>query len=354
VVRRPLVTAVSTAFAALLALVSAGCGTSGSSASSASSAATRPVTLRLGYFPNITHAAALVGVQEHLFTKALGPRVTLETKTFNAGPDAVEAMLSGAIDATYIGPSPTITLFARSHGQAIRIVAGATSGGAAFVVGPDIGSALDLKGKTVASPQVGNTQDVALRTWLAKNALHTTTSGGGDVAISPQANADALNAFKTKHIAGAWVPEPWASRLVLEGGGKVLVDERDEWPDGKFVTAHLIVRTDFLRSNPDVVRRLLQGHIEATNEVAAGAPATKAAANAQLEALTGKALNGQVLDAAWKNLVFTVDPIASSLRASAAHAETLKLLEHTDLSGIYDLSLLNQLLRASNTTEVKA
>ncbi|MBL8976754.1 MAG: ABC transporter substrate-binding protein, partial [Myxococcales bacterium] len=204
--------------ALLAALVVAACG-GGSSEPS----------LRLGYFPNITHAAALVGVSDGIFARQLGA-IKLETFTFNAGPAAIEALLSGSLDASYVGPNPAINAFVKSRGEAVRIIAGATSGGAFLVVRPEISSAADLRGQAVASPQLGGTQDVALRSWLATQGLKTDTSGGGDVSVVPQENAQTLERFRDGKLAGAWVPEPWASRLVLEGGGKVLVDERDLWP----------------------------------------------------------------------------------------------------------------------------
>ena len=221
-----------------------------------------PVTLRLGYFPNVTHAPAIVGVEEKIFEKALGKNVTLELKTFNSGTEAHPAIQAGALDASYIGPSPTITAWTKFD-KGVKVVSGAASGGAFFVVNPDINSAADLKGKAVASPQLGNTQDVALRTWLKKQGLNTDTTGGGDVQIRPQDNATTLNAFKNGELAGAWVPEPWATRLVNEGGGKILVDEADLWPGGKYVTTQLIVTSEFLKDHKDVVQKLVNGQVAA-------------------------------------------------------------------------------------------
>ena len=218
--------------------------------------------LRLGYFANVTHAAALIGVQEGLFADELGD-TKLTTQVFNAGPDEVEALFAGALDAAYIGPSPTINAYGQSDGDAIRIIAGAASGGAQLVVRDGIDSPADLKGTTLASPQLGNTQDVALRTWLTEQGLENSVEGGGDVTIAPTANSDVLNLFQTGELDGAWVPEPYASRLVLEGGGHVLVNEKDLWPDGEFVTTHLIVRTEFLEKYPDTVAALLRGHVAA-------------------------------------------------------------------------------------------
>jgi NitT/TauT family transport system substrate-binding protein len=304
------------------------------------------VTLRIGYFPNLTHAPAIIGMSRGFFAKELGSGVTLEATTFNAGPEAVEAIFSGALDLSYIGPNPAINAFAKSKGQAIRIVAGATSGGAALVVKPEIGSAADLRGKKIASPQLGNTQDVALRSWLKTQGLAATKEGGGDVSIVAQANAQTLDTFKSGEIQGAWVPEPWSTRLQLEGGGKVLVDEASLWPDGKFVTTHVIVRTEFAKQHPDVVARFLRGHVEAVDFATSHPEDARSTVNEALRKLTGKALPPEVIDRAWRNLAFTVDPIASSLRKSAADASGVGLLEPVDLSGIYDLAPLNEVLRS--------
>jgi NitT/TauT family transport system substrate-binding protein len=312
-----------------------------------------PVTLRLGYFPNITHAAAVAGVERGIFTDKLGPDVDFKTSIFNAGGAATEALFSGAIDATYIGPNPAINAFAKSKGEAIRIVAGATSAGAALVVKPEINSAADLKGKKVATPQLGNTQDVALRAWLLEQGLKTDTQGGGDVSIKPQENGQTLETFKTNQIAGAWVPEPWATRLVREGGGKVLVDERSLWPGGQFVTTHLIVSTAFLKAHPDVVERLVAGHVAATDYVNRNTAEAQDVVNAGITKITGQAMNPETITGAWKNMTFTFDPVASSLHKSADDAKKVGLLAaDTKIDGIYDLSILNKLLTAAGEPPV--
>jgi NitT/TauT family transport system substrate-binding protein len=200
---------------------------------------------------------------------------------------------------------------------------------------------------------LGNTQDVALRAWLKSQGLNTDTSGGGDVNIKPQENADTLNAFKAGDIAGAWVPEPWATRLIQDAGAKVLVDERDLWPDGKYVTTHLMVATKFLTEHPDVVKRILLANLEAIDEVNADSTAAQATVNAQIEKLTTKKLGADLLSAAWGNLTFTPDPIASSLQKSATDAQALGLLKDPgDLSKLYDLTLLNELLRSQGKPTV--
>ena len=307
--------------------------------------------VRLGFFPNVTHAPALVGVEEGFFEESLGD-TKLTTSTFNAGPEAVEALFADALDVTYIGPNPAINAFAQSNGEAIRIVSGSTSGGAFLVTTPEITSAEDLKGEKVATPQLGNTQDVALRTWLQDEGLSSDTSGGGDVSIVPQANADTLTAFQNGDIAGAWVPEPWATRLIEEGGGKVLVDEATLWPEGRYVTTHIIVRTAFLDEYPGTVKAILEGHQSALGFIESDPEQARKDTNAQIEALTDKPLPEDVLAAAWENLTFTDDPIASSLEQSAKDAEEVGLLDPVDLEGIYDLSILNSLLVAADQPEV--
>ena len=321
--------------------------------SAAGSSSGGRIDLRLGYFPNLTHATSIVGDDKGIFTKDLGPKVRLKPTVFTAGPDEVTALFSNALDAAYMGPNPAINAYVKSNGEAIRIISGATSGGAFLVVKPSINSAADLKGKTIAAPQLGNTQDVALRSWLKSKGLNTTTAGGGDVKILDQDNAQSLDTFKQGQIDGAWVPEPWASRLVVEGQGKVLVDERDLWPGGKYVTTLLVARTAFLQQHPDVVKNLLKGQIEATDFVNQHTAQAKQVVADGIKALTGKTLAPAVLDRAWPNLTFTVDPIASSLKESATRAGALGFIKSVDLTGIYDLSLLNQLLEAAGKQAVR-
>lgn len=327
------------------ALAMAACGSDGADAT---------VTMRLGYFPNLTHATAIAGVEKGFFAEALGPD-KLKVSTFSAGPSAVEALFSGGLDASYLGPNPAINAFQRSKGTAIRIISGATSGGAFLVVKPGIADAAALRGRKVASPQLGGTQDVALRSWLGDNGLKTNASGGdNDVSIVPQENAQTLEAFKLGQIDGAWVPEPWATRLVQEGGGKVLVDEATLWPEGQFVTTHLIVRTEFLKDHPATVRRLLAGQIRATEFVNEEPAAAQTVVNAGIEKITGRRLKDEVIRAAWENLEFTNDPIPSSLPTSAEHAEAVGLLEQVDLDGIYDLKLLNEVLQEAGKERISS
>jgi sulfonate transport system substrate-binding protein len=306
------------------------------------------VTLRLGYFPNVTHAQALVGVKDGWFQRALGANVKLEAKTFNAGPAAIEAMFAGEIDATYVGPNPAINGYVQSGGKEVRIVSGAASAGALFIVRPgaNINSPADMANKKLATPQLGNTQDVALRSYLKANGLKT-KDDGGNVTVLPTANADTLNLFKQGLIDGAWVPEPWASRLVLEAGGKVFVNEKDIWPNGQFVTTQLIVRTGFLKDHPDAVQALVKANVDVTDWINQHAEDAKKSVNDAIEQLTTARLTQDTMDAVWKNLQFTWDPIASSLRKSADDAFALGFLEEKpNLANIYDLSLLYKVLAA--------
>ncbi|HEY6568972.1 MAG TPA: ABC transporter substrate-binding protein [Candidatus Limnocylindrales bacterium] len=315
---------------------------------------TDAVTVRFGVFPNITHAPGLVALADGGPLETLLPNADVQITPFNSGTSAVEAMFADALDITYIGPNPAINAFAKSNGEAVRVISGSTSGGAFLVVKPEIASAADLRGKKIASPSLGNTQDVALRSWLKEQGLSTDTAGGGDVSVVPQENAQTLETFQAGTIDGAWVPEPWATRLIQEAGAKVLVDERDLWPEGKYVTTHLMVAKKFLDANPEVVKRILAANIEAVDEVNADPAAAQATVNTEIEKFTTKKLGTDLLAAAWKNLVFTVDPIASSLGKSATDAQALGLLKDPgDLSKLYDLTLLNELLQASDEQPVK-
>ena len=218
------------------------------------------------------------------------------------------------------------------------------------MVRPEITDAAGLKGRKIATPQLGNTQDVALRAWLKDQNLTSDVDGGGDVSIAPQANAEGLAAYASGQIDGAWVPEPWVSEYV-KAGAKVLVDEATLWPEGKFVTTNVIVRTEFLDQHPDAVQAFLAGHIAALKAIKDDPTASAEAANASLKSLTGSSLAPDVLTSAWKNVTFTADPLPATLTASAEGAIAVGLLEadKVEKAGglpgtLYDLSLLNRAL----------
>ncbi len=323
---------------------------------SAQNAPAKAITLRVGYFPNITHAQAAIGIADGTFARALGDGVTIDAKVFNAGPSVIEAMFAGQLDLAYIGPNPAINGYVKSKGAALRIVAGATSGGAVLVVRGDAGinSAADFRGKKIASPQLGNTQDVALRAWLMKQGFKLKEQGG-DTQVIPTANPDILTLFQKKEIDAAWVPEPWGARLVREAGGKIFLDERDLWLDGKFTTACVIVSTKFLNEHPDVVKQWLAAHVDLTQRINADPAAAKQTLNREIARLTGAALSTAVLDDAWSRQTVTYDPIRASLIGSADAAFKLGFLGDTppQLDGIYDLTLLNQVLKEKGLAQVQ-
>lgn len=305
-------------------------------------AATTPAAeLRLGYFGNVTHAPALVGVSKGIIASKLGS-TKLTTQVFNAGPAAIEALNAGAIDATYIGPNPAINSFVQSKGESISIIAGAASGGAQLVVKQGITSTADLKGKTLATPQLGGTQDVALRAYLGKQGLKTNANGGGDVAINPTENAQTLKLFQGGKLDGAWLPEPWASRLVLQAGGKVLVDEKDLWEKGEFPTTILIVSKKFATEHPETVTALLQGHEASVKWLNTASAADKATAiNAALKATAGSTLPADVIDRSLKNIAFTVDPLAGTYKKLLQDGVDAGITKPADINGIFDLRALN-------------
>ena len=343
-------------FAVALALVAAttACGSSKTTGANAGAAGPggavgvgAPTEVKLGFFPNVTHAAALIGVQKGFIQTKLGA-VKLSTTVFNAGPAAMEALLGGGVNATYVGPSPAVNTFVKSHGKELRIVSGASSGGASLIVQPGITDVAQLKGKKVATPQVGGTQDVAARAYFKKNNLTTDQKGGGDVAIVTQDNAQSLEQFKSKAIDGAWVPEPWASRLVIDGGGKVLVNENDLWPSKQFATTLLVVRTRFLQDHPDQVKALIEAN-EQSIEFATSDPAgATTAVNAELKALTTKTLADAVITSAFANLTLTDDPLAATIKEQASRAADLGFIDKPDLTGILDLTILNAVRKAKN------
>ena len=319
-------------------------------------ALSQDVTIRVGAFPNITHAQPMVGKANGTFEKAMGPQVKIDWKSFNAGPSAIEALYSGAIDMTYVGPNPTISGYVRSNGEALRVIAGAVSGGAALIVRNDAGinTPEDFHGKKIASPQLGNTQDVALRAWLKAHGLKTIDKGG-DVQVMPLANPDQLTLFLKKELDAAWAPEPWATRLIREGNGRLFLDERTMWPNGQFVTANLIVSTKFLREHPDLVKRWLQAHVALTDWINQHLPEAKKLLNQQIQKETGKALPPELVDDSFSRLQVTYDPLRFALLSAAKSAFDAGFLgrQMPDLSGLYDLTLLNQVLQEKGKKTVQ-
>src|SRR5215472_1138722 len=334
---------------AAVAVLAAGCGSS----SGTSGGSSGSVVLRLGFLANITHEPALVGLEKGWFTKQLGKNVTLKTTVFSSGTEETTAILAGQLDAAYVGPNPAINAWQKSNGTAIKIVSGAASGGASLVVKKGITSASQLSGKSLATPSLGNTQDVAARYWLKQHGMATTPTGGGDVAIKPiKPNSAAVLEFASHQIDGGWEPEPYATEMVLDGGTR-LVNEASLWPGGKFVTTNLVVTQSFLKAHPSTVNGLLKGQIQANSYINSDPSAAASAANAELTKLLGKGLKPNVLSAALKYITFTNDPIASSLTTDAQHAVAVGLLTPVkNLPGIYDLGPLNALLKADGQPQV--
>jgi NitT/TauT family transport system substrate-binding protein len=301
--------------------------------------------LRIGYFPNINHAQAVIGLGRGDFQEALdGVKVT--PRVFNAGPQVIEALNAGAIDVAYVGPNPAINGYVQSEGCDPRIISGAASGGAVFVVRNDAGidSVDDLAGKKFASPQLGNTQDVALRKYLLENGYKT--GAGGNVEVLPIKNPDIVTQMEKKDIDGAWVPEPWGAKLVKEANARIFLDERELWPpDGDFVTAHIVVRTDYLQNNPETIRKLLEAHVDETIWINENPNEAVKVFNAELEKLTGKSIPEDEFREGFSRMTLTWDPLKESLFQSADDAHEIGFFgERPDLSSIYDLTLLNEVL----------
>ncbi|HEX4061167.1 MAG TPA: ABC transporter substrate-binding protein [Streptosporangiaceae bacterium] len=305
------------------------------------------MTLRLGFLANITHAPALVGVHNGIFTKALGKNVTLKTQIFDSGTDETTALLAGQLDAAYVGPNPAINAWQKSSGKAIKIISGVATGGASVVVKKGIMSPAQLKGKTLATPSLGNTQDVAVRYWLKQHSLTTTATGGGDVSIKPtKPNSDAVLEFQSGQIEGGSEPSPYDVEMVQDGGTTLFTEPG--------VTTLLVVSQSFLAAHASVVSNLLEGQIQTNEYIAKNPTGAASAANAELTTLLGKGIKPSVLPTAFKEIRFTDDPDASSLATDAKEAVAVDLLSPVNLNGIYDLGPLNQLLKKAGQPQVSS
>jgi NitT/TauT family transport system substrate-binding protein len=310
--------------------------------------------LRLGFFPNITHGQALYAKATGDFEKAIGTKI--KWTAFNAGPSAIESLFVNAIDATYIGPGPTVNGFIKSRGEEFVIVCGAASGGAGLVVRKEsnIKSEKDFNGKTIATPQLGNTQDIAARVWFTEQK-YKFKEKGGTLTILPLANPDQLTMFQKKQIDGAWTVEPWVSRLELEGGGELFLDEKKLWPEGKYVTTHLVVSRALLQKNPGLVKKLVAAHVAVTKKLNEDRAAASKTMNEQLKVETGKALKEETISRALSRVEFTWDPVPASLQKGAQSAHQIGYIRtEPKLDGIYALELLNQVLKEQNLPVIAA
>ena len=321
-----------------------------------------PVTLRVGHFPNVTHAQAVIGhglsrQGRGWFEERLGPDVKIEWYVYNAGPAAMDAIITNAIDLTYVGPNPAINAHLQSRGEEIRIVAGACSGGAALVVQSDgrIKTDADFKNRRIATPQFGNTQDIAARAWLLSKGFRVSATGG-DVSVMPTANPDQLALFQTGDLDAVWTVEPWVSRLVLEAKGRVYLEEKSLWSQtaGRYVTTHLASSVRFLTHEPELLKKWIAAHVELTQWIVQHPGEAKTILNREIKAETTKALSKAILDNAWRRLELTYDPIQASLLKSAEDAHRIGFLQNEpNLSRIYDLDLLNEVLREKGLPEIR-
>jgi NitT/TauT family transport system substrate-binding protein len=339
------------------ALLIAGCSSSSSSSSSAAgtaspsssstgAAAAAPVTVRLGFLANITHAPALIALKNGYFKTALGSAGSVSATVYSSGTTETTAILAGQLDAAYVGPNPAINAWEKSGGTAIKVVSGVATGGAEIVVKSSVSGASALKGQTLDTPSLGNTQDVALRYYLKQNGLATTTTGGGDVLVKPTTpNSDAVQAFESGQIAGASEPAPYDVEMVQDGG-KVLLTEPG-------TTTDLMVTQSFLSAHPAIVADLLKANEQALNYIKTDPTAAETAADAEYASYTGKSIKASLVAASFKQIVFTDNPDTASFTTDAAQAVSLGLLkEPVSLGGLFDLGPLNTLLTAAGQPTV--
>jgi NitT/TauT family transport system substrate-binding protein len=324
------------------------------STTSTSSNATNSINLvRIGYFANLNHAPAILGLSDGDFQKYLGPSTTIKTYLFTAGPTEMTALLAGQLDMAYVGPSSAISPFISSNGTALKIVAGVSNGGAVFVVrnGANITSVANFTGMTFAAPQLGNTQDVALRSFLLRNHYVV----GTNVTVIDTSNANILTLMTQGKIDGAWVPEPTASELIYQANAHVFLDERSLWPGGNFSTAELVVSTSFLNAHPDVVKKIIEADVNDTIWINNHPTQAATLIDNQIANLTSTTpINATVFNNASQYLTFTYDPLEASVAQQAQNAYELGFLGTTapNLNGLFDLTLLNQVLQADGLPQV--
>jgi NitT/TauT family transport system substrate-binding protein len=330
----------------LAALIAAGCS------SSATKAKGRADVLRLGVFPNLTHAPALVAIASGILDRDLAPAQAKVT-VFNSGSQAGQALLSGSLDATFIGPAPSASLF--EQGGSVVVVSGAVQNGASLVVrtGSGIQSASDLAGKKVAVPGIGNTQDIALRTWLHQNGLKAKDEGG-TVAVITVDNPELPQTFQQKQVDAAWEPEPWPSVLESQNLATELVDETSLWPGGAFPTTGLLVSKGYLSAHPDVVRKLVQANVDAIQYINQYPDKAKQLASQQLQKIGGLELSDAVLDEAWGKLRFSYDPLVAVAEQYATNAWKLGVFDTKpdNLGAMFALDDLNAILKQKGLTPV--
>lgn len=305
-------------------------------------------TVRIAYFPNITHSQALVGMEEGKFEKALGNNTKIEWKQFNAGSSEVEAFLSGAVDIGYIGPGPAINGYTKSKGD-LQVIAGATDAGAVLVAkkGENIRNVKDLANKKVAIPQLGNTQDLTLRFLLQENGLKDSTKGG-NVQIVAADNPDIVTLLDKGSIDAALVPEPWGARIQKEASADLVLDANKVWRDGKYPTALVVARKEFIKDHPDIVEKFLKAHVELTDYINSDKDKAADEANAEFKTLTKKDLSKDVLSTSFSRLSSTVDPEKDATKAMIDMSLKVGFIKQKpdDVNGLFNLDILNKVLKA--------
>jgi NitT/TauT family transport system substrate-binding protein len=304
------------------------------------SGAPKPVTqVRLGYFANLSHAQGVLGASSGEFEKAVAP-AAFKTRVFNAGPSLIEALFAGEIDIGYVGPGPALAANARSRGQGIRVISGAAANGVVIVARKDSGirTLADLAGRRVATPQHGNTQDIAARHYLSASL------GQKDLGnVLPITNAEQAGMMSRGQIDAAWAPEPWGARLVAETGATIISEEKDLWPGNQFALAVVVTTPEFLRDHPDIVARVLAVHHHWTQRLAADPKTYLPQLGSALFALTGKRLPPGVLDSAVTRVTFTDDPLPDTFRTMGQWTYDLGFEQRpARLNTLFDLSVLKQ------------
>lgn len=284
--------------------------------------------VRIGHFPNISHAQALVAHNlsrqgKGWFEQRVGKDVEIQWALFNAGPSAMESLLSGAVDVTYVGPSPAINAFARTGGEDVRIIAGSADGGASLVVDPkkNIKKPSDFKGKRIGTPQLGNTQDVACRAWLVENGMNVTLTGG-DAFVIATPNPEQLQLFRSGSLDAVWTVEPWVTRLVDEAGGKIYLQQNDT------VTTVLVAGQKILKERPEFIKKLVAAHEELTRWINENPQEAQKLVHAELQALTGGKISLDLVKKAWPRLIFTSQMNPKGLQDFVDSAYKSKLLKN--------------------------
>jgi len=294
--------------------------------------------LRIAYFPNIGHAIPIVGMEMEFFSEKINPNVEIQSRIFDSGPQVIESLFANSVDIAYVGPGPAINGFLNSENNNVRILSGAASGGASFIVHPnsEINFASDFAGKKIAAPQIGNTQDVSLRNYLSENNLKTAEKGGS-VIVYNIANPDIYTLFVKGDIDGAWVAEPWATILETELGGHRLFVEDDLWPDKQFASVLLIANIDYVEKNPEIISNFLLSHHETVKWINDNPVETRNIFNSFLKSHLGQSLSDDVVDISLSHIEITSDPIPDSVYSFAEQANILGYLGRNgyDLSEIF-------------------